>query len=69
VPRRSTFPPVPEPQRSLEAHQEAILALKEGYELLTRQRTRAVRLNSCPTWEELIELGIVTPEQVNLLLK
>jgi len=63
------FPPVPEPQRSLESHQEAILALKEGYETVTRQRSRNVELRSCPTWAELVELGIVTMDQVNFMMK
>lgn len=69
MPRKSAFPPVPEPQRSEHSHQETLLALKEGYEVLTRQRNKQVALKSCPTWEELIELGVVSVDQVNLILK
>lgn len=69
MPRRSPFTSVPEPQRTIASHQEAILALKENVEVVTRQRSREANINSCPTWAELIGLGIVSADQANLVLK
>lgn len=49
------YPAVPEPGATVESLREAVVALKQTVELLTRQRDPA---KSAVIWEELVALGI-----------
>lgn len=54
---------VPDIQPTLDSLFEAAKSLKEGYENLSRQRGDQTRWPA--TFQDLIDMGVVTQEQVN----
>lgn len=53
---------IPSPQPNLNSLYEVSIALKQNVEALTGQRGGP--LQRSPTWQDLINLGIVTADQV-----
>jgi len=62
--RQHRFPAIPEPQPSLESLVQVCNALKEAIELLSGQRQRGREMNAFPTWGDLVNIGVATPDQV-----
>lgn len=56
------YPAVPDPISDVNSLRLSVLALKEGQEILTRQR--GTRSTSAVTWDDLVDLGLITPAQV-----
>lgn len=56
------LPAIPQPSRT--NPQPALQALKEAVEILARQRGRV--LDSAVTFQDLIDMGVITPDQVPL---
>lgn len=56
------YPAIPDPAANLDNLRDTALALKEGQEILTRQRGN--RSLSAVTWEDLLRLGLVTVSQI-----
>lgn len=54
---------VPDIQPTIDSLYQAAVRLKEGYEYLSRQRGDPVRWPV--TFQDLIDMGVVTQEQVN----
>jgi hypothetical protein len=64
---KSKFPAIPEPQANVESLVQVCTALKEAVELLTNQRARGQELTAVSTWNELVNLGVVSIDQVTSL--
>lgn len=60
--QKSVQQSIPEPIAELHSLYTAVLALKEIVEQLAGQRGRA--LDSAVTWGDLVEAGVIKPEQV-----
>lgn len=58
----NTYGSVPEPQPTLGSLHQCVLALKQGFEILTRQRRPADA--GAVTWADLVDLGLIDPSQV-----
>lgn len=59
------FPAIPQPVRDNDdSIYEALLAMKEAIELMTRQRAKNLGTLAMPTWQELVDLGVITQDQV-----
>lgn len=58
------FPSIGEPTTDTNSLRDAAVAVKEGYEILTRQRGDP--LMSAVTWGDLVALGLVTADKVPL---
>jgi len=56
------YPSVPAPTVDIASLRESCAALKEVVEILTQQRGST--LNSAVTWQDLVNLGLITPAQV-----
>jgi hypothetical protein len=56
------YPAIPDPLASMNSVQSTAAALKEGFEILTRQR--GSKMLAAVTWEDLVRLGLVTPDKV-----
>lgn len=56
------YPPIPNPTSDANALAATGLALKETVEILTG--TRGDRSTSAVTWQDLVDLQIITPAQV-----
>lgn len=61
---RGDYSSIPEPQASIPSHHEAILALKEAVEVITRQRRREQIALSAVTWNDLVALGVIERDQI-----
>lgn len=61
---RGDFSSIPEPMLTLASHQDVLVALKEAVEVLTRQRKLEQVRSSAVTWNDLLALGLVQPDQV-----
>jgi len=61
---RGDYPPIVEPSVNLESHQEAITAIKQSVDILTRQRKSEEIPLSAVTWNDLLGLGLVTRDQL-----
>jgi len=55
-------PGIPDPQADPESLRQTVLSLKEGVEVLSGQRGGP--LNAAVTWQDLVDLGLVTPARV-----
>lgn len=53
---------IPDPQATPESLQQAVIALKETVEILTRQRRPIA--NGAVTWQDLLDLGLIVADQV-----
>jgi hypothetical protein len=60
--QRSTTPAVPEPYENLASLRASVMALKEAVEMLMAQR--GTRHDAAVTWADLLQLGLVKPDQV-----
>lgn len=56
------FPAVPDPGVTTQGNHAALVALKQGYEVLTDQRGDGTA--AAVTWQDLVNLGLITPLQV-----
>jgi hypothetical protein len=56
------YPSIPDPITNVQALRDTTLALKEGQEILTRQR--GDRSLSAVTWQDLLALGLITASQI-----
>lgn len=56
------YPAIPEPQAEINSVRDTSAAIKETVEVLTRQR--GTRSFSAVTWEDLLGLGLITPDQI-----
>lgn len=56
------YPAIPDPILDLNSVREATAALKEGQEILTR--IRGDRSLSAVTWQDLLALGLIKPDQI-----
>lgn len=56
------YPAIPDPSSDVDSLRITALAVKEGLEIITRQR--GDRGNSAVTWNDLLALGIVTAAQI-----
>jgi hypothetical protein len=56
------YPTIPHPTHDPLALNQTAMALKETVEILTA--TRGERLSAAVTWQDLIDLGLITPAQV-----
>jgi len=56
------YPPIPDPSLDPEALRRSDIAIKETLEIMTGQRGN--RGDSCVTWQDLVDLGIVLPTQI-----
>ena len=56
------YPSIPDPTTAPEALRTTSMALKEGYEILSRQR--GDRSMSAVSWQDLVSLGLIKPSQV-----
>jgi hypothetical protein len=56
------YPAVPEPVAEINSVRSTCAALKEGQEILTRQR--GDRTLSAVTWQDLLDLGLINPTQL-----
>jgi len=56
------YPVIPDPTTDPTTLRVTAMALKEGQEILTRQR--GDRTMSAVTWQDLLRLGLVTSNQV-----
>jgi len=65
--RHHKFASIPDPKPTLDSLVQVCTALKEAVEVLTNQRTRGQGLTSVPTWNELIDAGVVSVDQVPML--
>lgn len=57
------FPGIPEPSADPEALLNTVQALKQAVETTLGQR-RGSRVTSGVTWQDLIDLGLIEPDQV-----
>jgi hypothetical protein len=53
---------VPDPQLTLDSHQEVLKALKSNVEVLTQQRNP--KSAAAVTWNDLVALGLIKASQV-----
>ncbi len=60
------YPSVPSPTLDVASLREAVAALKEVVEILTQQR--GLPANSAVTWQDLVNLGIITSSQIPIRL-
>ena len=58
----SRYPPIPEPSTDTEALRRADMAIKETLEIMNG--VRGNRFDAVVTWQDLVNLGIIVPEQV-----
>ena len=58
----SRFPGIPDPQPSVDSMYETIIALKQTVEVLSQQRQP--KANGCPSWQDLVDLGIITATDI-----
>jgi hypothetical protein len=56
------YPSIPDPTIAPEALRTTAMALKEGYEILSRQR--GDRSMSAVSWQDLVSLGLIKASQV-----
>lgn len=56
------FSAVPEPGVTPDSHRIALQALKQNVEVLTQQRKP--KASSAVTWQDLLDLGLITPNQL-----
>jgi len=56
------YPAIPEPISEINSVRDTTAALKETVEVLTQQR--GTRSLSAVTWQDLLSLGLITPDQV-----
>ena len=61
---RHKFPAIPEPQPTIESLVQVVNALKEIVEMITDQRQRGREMAASPTWGDLVNVGVVKPDQV-----
>jgi hypothetical protein len=65
--RHNRFPAIPEAKPTVESLVQVCTALKEAVEILTNQRIRGQGLTAAPSWEELVNMGVVKVDQVTAL--
>ena len=53
---------VPDPQLTLDSHQQVLIALKSNVEILTLQRSPSSA--AAVTWNDLVNLGLIKASQV-----
>jgi len=58
------YPAIPEPAATVASLRETAMATKEVVEILAQQRGIRQILNSAVTWQDLLDLELVSPEQV-----
>jgi len=58
------FPAIPEPRPTVESMHDTVMALKEAVEIMTRQRGGADPVTSMVTWGDLVEKGLIEPNDV-----
>lgn len=56
------YPAIPDPITNVASLREVALALKEGQEIITRQR--GDRTLSAVTWQDLLALGLIKASQL-----
>lgn len=56
------YPAISDPLSNINSLQSTTSALKEGYEMLTRQRGN--KALSAVTWEDLLRLGLITADKI-----
>lgn len=56
------YPGIPEPTTTPESLRDTLLAAKQAIEIHTGQR--GSKLNAAVSWQDLINLGLITPSQV-----
>jgi hypothetical protein len=56
------YPAIPEPVAEINSVRDTSAALKETVEVLTQQR--GTRSLSAVTWQDLLALGLISPDQV-----
>lgn len=56
------YPAIPDPVANINSVRDTSAALKEGMEILTRQR--GDRSLSAVTWQDLLALGLINPTQI-----
>lgn len=53
---------VPQPEANVESLHSSVLALKELAETLAGQR--GLNLDACPSWQDLVDIGLIKLNQV-----
>ena len=56
------YPPIPDPTTDPESLRFSLVALKQGFEMLSHQRANP--LNAAVTWADLLALGLINAAQV-----
>lgn len=56
------YPAIPEPIAEINSVRDTAAALKETAEILTQQR--GTRSLSAVTWQDLLALGLISPDQI-----
>lgn len=57
-------PAIPEPSHAIGDLYQAVLALKQAVEILTKQRGPARKADAAVTWQDLVDLGLIDADQI-----
>jgi len=60
---KKRLPGIPDPSRSVDGIFETVTTMKQAVETLAGQR-RGSRGESAVTWNDLVDLGLITPLQI-----
>jgi len=58
------YPAIPDPGNTPEGVREAVKAMKQSVETLTRQRGLGRKVDAAVTWQDLVDLGLIDPTEV-----
>jgi hypothetical protein len=56
------YPAIPDPSNDPTSLRISVLALKEAFEIITRQRKNVA--NAAVTWQDLVNLGLIQASQI-----
>lgn len=56
------YPSIPDPNLDPKSLRDSVLALKQAFEIHSHQR--GTPLNAAVTWQDLVNLGLITAAQV-----
>lgn len=62
----SVIPGIPDPGLSNESLRETAVMTKQAIEILAGQRVVKNKANAAVTWNDLVNLGLITPLQIPL---
>jgi hypothetical protein len=60
----ANYPAIPDPTTEVESLQASMAAAKQFLEILSGQK--GIRLNAAVTWQDLVDLGLIKPDRVNV---